>query len=181
MSPALEPSLAWGGYGTSPIRATVSRHQTARPGSLTTPPPLVSSKPTRTGASGLRLRVSTRSTQPGAVQPLHQAEEHPLPRGQEVEGSDAAGGDTPDLFAHLVMDVGGGHHRPGAFDAGLVFQSAQDSALASVQLATDTGVHSKTSWGRTGEGREAPRLFEKTRGFSSSSASACLKLRLVED
>src|SRR5512135_1790903 len=86
MSPALEPSLAWGGYGTSPIRATVSRHQTARPGSLTTPPPLVSSKPTRTGASGLRLRVSTRSTQPGAVQPLHQAEEHPLPRvpGQEA-------------------------------------------------------------------------------------------------
>src|SRR5512135_3054100 len=101
MSPALEPSLAWGGYGTSPIRATVSRHQTARPGSLTTPPPLISSKPTRTGASGLRLRVSTRSTQPGAVQPLHQAEEHLLPRVPGQEAIDDPTGCPDDLAGHL--------------------------------------------------------------------------------
>src|SRR4051794_537841 len=54
-----------------------------------------------------------------------------------------------DLLGDLVMDVGGGQHRFGAFDAGLVLQPTQDATLASVQLATDNGVHSKTSWGRT--------------------------------
>jgi hypothetical protein len=43
------------------------------------------------------------------------------------------------------VEVGGGHHRLGAFDAGLVLNAAEDSPLASVQLAMDTGVHSKTS------------------------------------
>ena len=91
--------------------------------------------------------------------------------GQEVDGPDAAGGDAPDLLGDLVVDVGGGHHRLGAFDAGLVLQAAEDSPLASVQLAVETGVHSKTSWRRTVEGCEVPRLFAKTRGFSSFSAS----------
>ena len=67
-----------------------------------------------------------------------------------------------------------------AFDAGLVLDAAEDSPLASVQLTVDTGVHSKTSWGRTAEGSEVPRLFAKTRGFSSFLCSFSLGLRLVE-
>src|SRR5438105_7991383 len=66
--------------------------------------------------------------------------------GQEVDGPDAAGGDGPGAVADLVVDVRGGHHRPRALDAGLILDAAEDSPLASVQLAVDTGVHSKTSW-----------------------------------
>src|SRR5262249_7744306 len=101
--------------------------------------------------------------------------------GQEVDGPDPAGGDGPGPVGQLVVDVGGGQHRLGALDAGLVLDPAEDAPLASGQPAVDTGVHSKTSWGRTGEGREAPRLFEKTRGFSSLSAPMGLGLRLVGD
>jgi hypothetical protein len=36
------------------------------------------------------------------------------------------------------------------FNAGLILDPAEDSALASVQLAVDIGVHSKTSWGANG-------------------------------
>ena len=43
-----------------------------------------------------------------------------------------------------------------------------------------SGTSTRTSWGRTGEGCQVPRLFEKTRGFSSLSAPKCLGLRLVE-
>jgi hypothetical protein len=67
-----------------------------------------------------------------------------------------------------------------SFDAGLILDPAEDSSLASVQLAMDTGVHSKASRGRTGEGCEVPRLFAETRGFSSFPASISLALRLVE-
>src|SRR5512135_2917840 len=101
MSPAIEPSLAWGGYGISPGRATVSRLQTARSGLLITPPPLVSSGPTRTGASRPRLRGATGSTQPGAVQPLHQPEEHPLPRVPRQQAVDEPTGGPDDLARHL--------------------------------------------------------------------------------
>src|SRR5512135_538783 len=100
--------------------------------------------------------------------------------GQEVDGPDAARGDAPDRLGDLVADVGGGQHRLGALDAGLVLQSAADPPLESGELAVDTGVHSKTSWRRTGEGRESPRLFAETGWFSSLSASAGLGLRLVE-
>jgi hypothetical protein len=44
------------------------------------------------------------------------------------------------------MDIGGGHHRLMSFDTGLILDPAGDSPLASIQLAMDTGVHSKTSW-----------------------------------
>jgi hypothetical protein len=77
--------------------------------------------------------------------------------------------------------MGGGHHRLVALDAGLILDPAGDSPLASVQLTVDSGVHSKASWRRTDEGCEVPRLFAKTRGFSSFRASISLKLRLVED
>jgi hypothetical protein len=44
----------------------------------------------------------------------------------------------------------------------------------------ETGVHSKTSWGRTIEACEVPPLFEETRGFSSFLYSISLGLRVVE-
>ena len=100
--------------------------------------------------------------------------------GQEVDRPDAAGCDGMDLVGEFVVDVGGGHHRLRSFDAGLVLQASGDAALASGELSADTGVHSKTSWWRTIEGREVPRLFAETRGFSSRSASIGLELRLVE-
>ena len=100
--------------------------------------------------------------------------------GQEMDRPDAAGCDGPGPLGDLVVDVGGGHHRLVAFDAGLVLDPAEDSPLASVQLAVDIGVHSKASWETNGRGGEVPRLFARTRGFSSFSASISLELRLVE-
>jgi hypothetical protein len=72
------------------------------------------------------------------------------------------------------VDIGGGHHRLMPLDTGLILDPAEDSALASVQLAVETGVHSKTSWGRTVEGCEAPQLLPKSRGFSSFPTSTGL-------
>jgi len=67
------------------------------------------------------------------------------------------------------------------FDTGLILDAAEDSPLASVQLAMDTGVHSKASWWRMVEGCEVPQLSAESRGFSSFLASIRLGLRLVED
>jgi hypothetical protein len=67
------------------------------------------------------------------------------------------------------------------FDAGLILDPAEDSPLAACELSADTGFHSKTSWRGTDEACEVPRLFAKTRGFSSIQASISLGLRLVED
>ena len=88
--------------------------------------------------------------------------------GQEVDGPDAAGCDGPGPLGDLVVDVGGGHHRLMAFDAGLVLDAAEDSPLASVQLAVDTGVHSKASWGRTVEGVKYLDCSPKPGGFRVS-------------
>ena len=85
--------------------------------------------------------------------------------GQEVDGPDAAGCDGPDLLGDLVVDVGGGHHRLMPLDAGLILDPAGDSPLASVQLAVDIGVHSKTSWGRTVEGVKYLDCSPKPGGF----------------
>jgi hypothetical protein len=119
--------------------------------------------------------------------PLQQVEasvdvpDQPGLAGQEVDGSDAAGGDGPGPVGDLIADVGGGQHRLGPLDTGLVLDAAEDPPLAAGESAMDTGVHSKTSWRRTGEGREVPRLFAETRGFSSLRASVSLGLSLVED
>src|SRR4051812_35261596 len=107
--------------------------------------------------------------------------DEPESLGQEGGGPDPAGCDCPGPVGDSVVDVGGGHHRLVPFDAGLVLDPAEDAPLASVQLAVDIGVHSKTPWWRTTEACEAPRLFAKTRGFSSSPTSISLGLRLVED
>jgi hypothetical protein len=50
------------------------------------------------------------------------------------------------------MDIGGSHYGLLAFDAGLIFDTAEDSPLASGELSMDSGVHSKTSWRRMDEG-----------------------------
>ena len=73
--------------------------------------------------------------------------------------------------ADLVVDIGGGDHGPFAFGAGPVLDAAEDSPLASAELVEDIGVHSKASWWRTDEACEVPRLFAKTRGFSSLPTS----------
>ena len=58
--------------------------------------------------------------------------------------ADAAVGDALALVADLVMDVGGGEHRPLAtFEVELV-EPACDSALASVQLSAYLDFHSKS-------------------------------------
>jgi hypothetical protein len=66
------------------------------------------------------------------------------------------------------------------FDTRLILDPAEDSPLAACESSMDTGVHSKTSWRRIDEDCDVPRLFAKTRGFSSASASISLGLRLVE-
>ena len=70
--------------------------------------------------------------------------------GQEMDGPDASGCDRPHFLGDLVADVGGGHHRLTVFDARPILDAAEDSPLASVQLAMDSGVHSKASWGANG-------------------------------
>ena len=49
--------------------------------------------------------------------------------GQEVDGPDAAGGDGPGPVGDLVVDVGGGHHRPVALRPGPVLDAVEDSPL----------------------------------------------------
>ncbi len=58
----------------------------------------------------------------------------------------------PGPIGDLVVDVGGGHHRPWRFDARLVLDATEDSPLAGGELSADGGVHSKTSWRRIDEG-----------------------------
>src|SRR6476659_2671934 len=66
--------------------------------------------------------------------------------GQEVDGPNPARCDGPGPIGDLVVDIGGGHHRLMMFDTGLILDPAEDSPLASVPLAVDIGVHSKTYW-----------------------------------
>jgi hypothetical protein len=76
--------------------------------------------------------------------------DQPELQGHEMDGPDAAGRDGPSPIGDLVVDVGGGHHRLMAFHTGLILDAAEDSPLASVQMAVDIGVHSKASWGANG-------------------------------
>jgi hypothetical protein len=88
--------------------------------------------------------------------------------GQEVDGADAAWRDGADPVGDLVMDVGGGHHRLMAFYAGLVLDAAEDSPLAAIQLAVETGVHSKTSWGKRTRSAKSLDCSLKPGGFRAS-------------
>ena len=99
--------------------------------------------------------------------------------GQEEHGADAAGGEARDAIGELVVDVGGGHHgRSRSARAGS--GCGRGSSACVGRVGDGHGVHSKTSWRRIVEGCEVPRLFAKTRGFSSFLASISLGLRLVE-
>src|SRR5512142_1788666 len=101
MNPAFQPSPAWGGYGTSPGRATVSRFQPARSGSLITPPPLVGSEPTRDRSIRTPTSRMTPHSQPQRLQPLHQPQEHTLPRVPRQQPADDPTARTHDLARHL--------------------------------------------------------------------------------
>ena len=110
--------------------------------------------------------------------------------GQEVDGPDAAGCDGPGPVGDLVVDVGGGHHRLVAFDAGLVLDAAEDSPPAFAKdpavafpgllalclrsfavvfsgLLGESSSHSKVSVVWNSEEVFLPQLFQKLRGFSS--------------
>jgi hypothetical protein len=80
------------------------------------------------------------------VEALIDALDKPEFHGQQVDGPDAARCDGTYLLGDPVADVGGGHHGPMAFHAGLILDSAEDVPLEAIQLAMDTGVHSKASW-----------------------------------
>src|SRR5512135_3426071 len=101
MSPAprIDPGLA--GYGTPPGRVASTRFLRPRSRCPITTPPLVSSEPTRTGASGLRLQRDGPSTQPSTMQPLHQPQEHPLPRIPRQQPVDDPAGTPYDLTRDL--------------------------------------------------------------------------------
>src|SRR5215210_5450412 len=69
--------------------------------SLIPPPPLLAVRPTRIGASGLRLQETLRSTPPKTTQPLHQPHEHPLPRRPRQQPVDQLPTDAHHLAWHL--------------------------------------------------------------------------------
>jgi hypothetical protein len=103
------------------------------------------------------------------VEVLVDVPDQPGPLCQEVDGPDAAGSDAPDLLGDLEADVGGGHHRLGALDAGLVLQAAEDLPLASGELAMNNGVHSKTPGIEGMESMTHHCLFSGIKGFFESS------------
>ena len=57
--------------------------------------------PVRIGASGPRLQETSASTQPAALQPLHQPQEHPLPRIPRQQPVDQPPAAPHDLARHL--------------------------------------------------------------------------------
>ena len=90
--------------------------------------------------------------------------------GHEVDGPDAAGCDGPSPIGDLVVDIGGGHHRLVSFDAGLILDATEDSPLAAGEFSADSGVHSKTSWRRMGEGVKYLDYPPESGGFRVSRA-----------
>ena len=64
-------------------------------------PPLFARRPTRIGASRPRLQGITPSAQPTALQPLHQPQEHPLPRIPRQQPVDQPTAGPHDLARHL--------------------------------------------------------------------------------
>ena len=64
---------------------------------------------------------------------------------QQVDGPDAAVGGGPRAIGDFVMDVRGGHHRPVASAVVVLVQPPGDPPLASFDLFSYLGIHSKTS------------------------------------
>jgi hypothetical protein len=65
---------------------------------------------------------------------------------QGVQGADAAAADGAGAVGDLIVDVGGGKHRPSAaVHIGLV-ETAPDPALAAVQLPAYLWFHLKSLW-----------------------------------
>jgi hypothetical protein len=64
---------------------------------------------------------------------------------QQVDRPDAAVDGRPAAVGDLLVDVGGGHHRPGAAAVVASVPAAEHAPLASFDLLSYLGVHSKTS------------------------------------
>ncbi len=86
---------------------------------------------------------------------------------QQVHGPDAAVGGGPRAVGNLVMDVRGGHHGPVASPVVVLVQSSRDPPLASFDLFSYLGVHSKTSVLRVMGLSAHPLNPTKRRRFSS--------------
>ena len=65
--------------------------------------------------------------------------------GQQMDGPDAAVGGRSRAFGDFIMDVRGGHDGPIASAVVVLVQSSGDPPLASFDLFSYLGVHSKTS------------------------------------
>jgi hypothetical protein len=94
------------------------------------------------------------------------------PPGQEEHGADAAGAESLDPIAQLIVNIACGHHGYGPFRLRHVNQSFQNSPsallellIACLALFSDNSAHSKASLCRNDEDVFLPLLFQKTRGF----------------
>ena len=95
------------------------------------------------------------------------------PTGQEEHGADAAGAESLDPIAQLVVNIACGHHGYGPLRLRRIDQSFQNSPSALLELLiacfaffSDSSTHSKASLSWNSEDVLLPLLFQKTRGLS---------------
>ena len=85
---------------------------------------------------------------------------------QKMHRPDSTGGSRPRAFGDLIVDVGGRHHRPVASPVVILVQPSGDSPLASLNLFSYLGVHSKTPPCFRFMGPDtAPYTLENAEGF----------------
>jgi hypothetical protein len=101
-----------------------------------------------------------------------------------VHGPDAAVGGRPRAIGDFVVDVRGGHHGPVAASVVVLIQPPCDPPLASFELFSYLGIHSKTSVVRGNGLRLHPLNPGKRREFSSflfTNPSEPFGVRLAKD
>jgi hypothetical protein len=67
--------------------------------------------------------------------------------GQGMQDAQAAAGDATGTIGDLIVDVGGGEHRPMAAAVVGFIQAALDASLAMAQLLAYSSFHLKSLWG----------------------------------
>ena len=103
---------------------------------------------------------------------------------QQVDRADAAVGGGPRAIGDFIVDVRGGHDRPVATPVVVLVQPSGDPPLASFDLFSYLGIHSKTSVRGVDGFRTHPLNPAKRRRFSSFSCtnpSEPFGVRLVKD